>query len=75
MGSLRSSALIGARLTVGSWSWSSLAAAVVRFDADIEVEGPEELVDAFARLAHRFSRTVAGRAAQERSQERPQERS
>ncbi|GAB3839914.1 helix-turn-helix transcriptional regulator [Dactylosporangium cerinum] len=48
------------RLTFGSWSWPSLAAAAARFDADIEVVGPEELTDAFARLADRFARTVAG---------------
>ncbi|MBB4692933.1 helix-turn-helix transcriptional regulator [Paractinoplanes abujensis] len=47
------------RLTAGSWSWPALAAAVARFDADIEVVGPPELTDAFARLAERFRR-VAG---------------
>ncbi len=46
------------RLTLGSWSWPSLAAAVARFDADIEVVGPDELTAAFARLARRFA--VAG---------------
>lgn len=44
------------RLTVGSWSWVSLAAAVARFDADIEVVGPPELTSAFAHLTERFGR-------------------
>ncbi|MBL7253316.1 helix-turn-helix transcriptional regulator [Paractinoplanes lichenicola] len=44
------------RLTVGSWSWPALAATIARFDADIEVVGPAELTNAFARLADRFSR-------------------
>ncbi|MEU5868410.1 YafY family protein [Nonomuraea sp. NPDC047529] len=48
------------RLTLGSWSWPSLAAAIARFDADIEVIGPGELTDAFEHLARRFSRTATG---------------
>ncbi|GAA1243057.1 WYL domain-containing protein [Kitasatospora nipponensis] len=43
------------RLALGSWSWPALAAAVGRFDADIEVIGPPELRDAFARLARRYA--------------------
>lgn len=43
------------RLALGSWSWVSLAAAVGRFDADVEVVGPPELRDAFARLACRYA--------------------
>ncbi|THG32447.1 WYL domain-containing protein [Glaciibacter flavus] len=43
----------------GSWSWTALAAALNRFDADIDVIGPAELADAFARLAARNSDTVA----------------
>ncbi|WP_348776314.1 WYL domain-containing protein [Micromonospora sp. WMMD712] len=46
------------RLTLGSWSWPSLAAAVARYDADIHVVGPDELADAFARLARRFTRAA-----------------
>lgn len=46
------------RLSIGSWSWAALAAAVARFDAEIEVEGPNELRNAFAELSRR-----AGRAA------------
>jgi len=46
------------RLTLGSWSWIALAAAFAGFDAEIEVVGPAELGDAFARLATRCSRAV-----------------
>ncbi|GGP77801.1 helix-turn-helix transcriptional regulator [Saccharothrix coeruleofusca] len=48
------------RLVLGSWSWTGLAAALGRFDADVEVVGPAELKDAFARLAHRYARAAAG---------------
>ncbi|MFJ8579774.1 WYL domain-containing protein [Micromonospora sp. NPDC093277] len=48
------------RLTLGSWSWPSLAAAIARYDADIDVVGPDELTEAFAHLARRFTRTSAG---------------
>ncbi|MFI5934034.1 helix-turn-helix transcriptional regulator [Actinoplanes sp. NPDC051494] len=44
------------RLTLGSWSWPGLAAAIARYDADIEVVGPPELTEAFAHLARRFTR-------------------
>ncbi|MCS7475444.1 helix-turn-helix transcriptional regulator [Umezawaea endophytica] len=43
------------RLVLTSWSWAGLAAAVGRFDADIEVVGPPELKDAFAHLARRYA--------------------
>jgi hypothetical protein len=43
------------RLVLGSWSWPGLAADIGRFDADIEVVGPAELRDAFARLARRYA--------------------
>ena len=46
-------------IEVGSWSWTALAAALNRFDADIDVIGPAELADAFAQLAARNSDTVA----------------
>ncbi|MFI6041853.1 helix-turn-helix transcriptional regulator [Nocardia sp. NPDC051321] len=46
------------RLTTGSWSWAALAAALARFDTEIEVIGPPELRAAFADLSRR-----AGRAA------------
>jgi predicted DNA-binding transcriptional regulator YafY len=46
------------RLTTGSWSWAALAAALARFDTEIEVVGPLELRVAFAELSRR-----AGRAA------------
>ncbi|MFF3444632.1 helix-turn-helix transcriptional regulator [Streptosporangium sp. NPDC002721] len=48
------------RLTLGSWSWTGLAAAVARYDADIEVIGPGELTEAFEHLSRRFARTAAG---------------
>ncbi|WP_420880539.1 helix-turn-helix transcriptional regulator [Rhodococcus sp. (in: high G+C Gram-positive bacteria)] len=47
-------------LAVGSWSWVALAAALNRFDADIDVVGPPELADGFARLAARNARTASG---------------
>ena len=46
------------RLTLGSWSWRGLAAAFARFDADIDVEGPDELADAFTELADRLARAA-----------------
>ncbi|MFE3441565.1 helix-turn-helix transcriptional regulator [Nocardia sp. NPDC059180] len=49
------------KLTLGSWSWAGLAAAIGRFDADIEVVGPAELADAFAELARRYA--AAGQCA------------
>ncbi|MFI9644409.1 helix-turn-helix transcriptional regulator [Micromonospora sp. NPDC051925] len=48
------------RLTLGSWSWPSLAATIARYDADITVVGPDALTDAFALLARRFTRTATG---------------
>ena len=50
------------RLTLASWSWPALAAAIGRFDADIEVVGPTELKDAFAHLARRYARAATGRS-------------
>jgi predicted DNA-binding transcriptional regulator YafY len=47
------------RLTLGSWSWPSLAAAVARFDTEIEVITPTDLTEAFTHLAHRFTRTTS----------------
>lgn len=43
------------RLVLGSWSWVGLAAGLGRFDTDIEVVGPDELKQAFARLARRYA--------------------
>ncbi|WSN14720.1 YafY family transcriptional regulator [Micromonospora sp. NBC_01699] len=43
------------RLVLESWSWPGLAAAIGRFDADIEVIGPTELRAAFANLARRYA--------------------
>ncbi|MGW7695022.1 helix-turn-helix transcriptional regulator [Streptomyces asiaticus] len=46
------------RLTLGSWSWTSLAAAIARFDADTTVVGPPELTHAFEHLARRCAGTT-----------------
>jgi predicted DNA-binding transcriptional regulator YafY len=51
------------RLTLGSWSWPSLAATIARYNADIEVIDPAELTEAFAHLARRFTRTAAAHTA------------
>ncbi|MEU8171625.1 WYL domain-containing protein [Microbispora hainanensis] len=48
------------RLVLGSWSWPGLAAAIGRFDAEIEVVGPAELREAFAHLARRYARAAGG---------------
>jgi predicted DNA-binding transcriptional regulator YafY len=42
------------RVRVGSWSWTGLIAWILRFDADFEVVGPAELVDAAGRLSQRL---------------------
>ena len=47
------------RLLLGSWSWTGLAAAIGRFDADIEVVGPPDLTSAFAQLATRCAKAAA----------------
>lgn len=46
------------RYTSGSWSWVALAAALNRFDTDIDVVGPPDLTRAFARLAARNTATA-----------------
>ena len=43
------------RITVGSWSWVGVLAAVARFDAPFRVVGPAELNDAAGVLAGRFA--------------------
>ncbi|MEO5873568.1 MAG: WYL domain-containing protein [Streptosporangiaceae bacterium] len=48
------------RLVLVSWSWPGMAAAIGRFDADIEVVGPAELRAAFARLARRYAAAATG---------------
>lgn len=58
------------RLTLGSWSWTGLAAAIGRFDTDIEVVGPPELTAAFARLATRYA-GAGGAARAARPSEAP----
>lgn len=46
------------RITLGSWSWAGLLAAVARFDAPFTVVGPEALITASGVLAERL-RTAA----------------
>lgn len=46
------------RLVQGSWSWTSLAASLCRFDVDVEVVGPPELRSAFDGLAARCRRAA-----------------
>lgn len=43
------------RVTIGSWSWVGVLAAVTRFDADFTVVGPEPLRGAARTLAGRFA--------------------
>ncbi|RJK97245.1 helix-turn-helix transcriptional regulator [Vallicoccus soli] len=51
------------RLTLGSWSWVGLAAAVARFDADVLAVGPPALADAFRALSARCAAAAAAPAA------------
>lgn len=46
------------RITLGSWSWTALAAKVAGFDAPFDVLGPPELRDATRTLADRLSAAV-----------------
>ncbi|MCF4136905.1 WYL domain-containing protein [Streptomyces sp. Tue 6430] len=46
------------RLTLGSWSWTGLAAVLGHFDTDVEVVGPPQLATAFADLAARYARAA-----------------
>lgn len=48
------------QLALGSWSWPALAAAIGRFDVDVEIVGPPALTHAFALLADRYARAAAG---------------
>jgi biotin operon repressor len=41
------------RLVAGSWSWTALAASLLRFDADLTSVEPRQLRDAFGALAER----------------------
>lgn len=43
------------RITVGSWSWTGVLAAVARFDAAFTIVGPEPLREAARSLAGRFA--------------------
>ncbi|MFJ4878980.1 helix-turn-helix transcriptional regulator [Streptomyces sp. NPDC088745] len=46
------------RLFLGSWSWTGLAAAIGRFDTDVEVIAPPQLSTAFGELADRYARAA-----------------
>lgn len=47
------------RVTVGSWSWTGVLAAVARFDAPFTVAGPEALRDAAVTLGTRILAAAA----------------
>ena len=53
-------------LEAGSWSWVALAAALNRFDTDVEVVNPPELTEAFAQLAARNAATATRRSSHRR---------
>lgn len=46
------------RVTIGSWSWTGVLAAVARFDAPFTVVGPEPAREAAAVLAERIAAAV-----------------
>ncbi|ONI76240.1 transcriptional regulator [Actinosynnema sp. ALI-1.44] len=46
------------RLTTGAWSWAALAAALARFDTEIEVIAPPDLRAAFAELSRHADRAA-----------------
>ncbi|WP_067821583.1 hypothetical protein [Nocardia inohanensis] len=54
------------RLVSGSWSWVALAAALGRFDTDMEVVGPDELRAACELLARRYSAAAGGGGSRQR---------
>lgn len=47
------------RVDIGSWSYGSLAAWLLLFEADFEVLGPPELTQAFEQIATRVTRGVS----------------
>ncbi|WP_432562161.1 helix-turn-helix transcriptional regulator [Kineococcus sp. SYSU DK003] len=49
------------RVQLGSWSWIALAAAIGRFDAEVEDVSPAPLRAAFATLAERYAAVTAAR--------------
>lgn len=46
------------RVTLGSWSWASILSSIARFDADFEVVGPPQLLEASEKLSQRFANAV-----------------
>lgn len=51
------------RLTLGSWSWTGLAATLGHFGTAIHVVGPPQLTDAFAELATRYAAAATSTSA------------
>lgn len=49
------------RLTIGSWSWTGVLAAVARFDASFTVVGPDALREAAVTLSARLAQASASR--------------
>ncbi|GAA2018317.1 WYL domain-containing protein [Pseudokineococcus marinus] len=62
------------RITAGAWSWTGLAASLLRLGADVEVERPSELARAFAELAERCARAGGRPPPTGRTEQRPRGR-
>ncbi|GGV32404.1 DeoR family transcriptional regulator [Streptomyces longisporoflavus] len=62
------------RLTLGSWSWTGLAATIGHFDTDIHVIGPPELTSAFAELAARYANAASAEGTAHRDAHRDADR-
>ncbi|MFH8485638.1 helix-turn-helix transcriptional regulator [Streptomyces longisporoflavus] len=58
------------RLTLGSWSWTGLAATIGHFDTVIHVIGPPELTSAFAELAARYANAAGADSTAPRDADR-----
>ncbi|MDN5618778.1 MAG: WYL domain-containing protein [Kocuria sp.] len=55
-----------ARVKLGSWSWAGLLAAVLRFDADFRIIGPDELITAAGDLEQRLHRARQPHGSEDR---------
>ncbi len=51
------------RFVLGAWSWAGVVGILATFDADVVVEGPEQLRTAFTAVARRLHRAGSGPAA------------
>ncbi len=49
---------LSCRVTLGSWSWTSILSSIARFDADFEIVGPPQLSEASGKLSERFADAV-----------------